>query len=166
MLIDDTWYIRPKGIRQSTSAGGIVVRLSGGRSWVALVKEGDLPDYILPKGRLEPGETPLQAARREIAEEAGLTDLELVAELGARQRLNYARNRWITVHYFLFLTAQEEGRPTDLQHGYRCEWFPIDRLPSMFWPEQRQLLEDTLPRLRAMAAAAPYTSAKSHRPPA
>ena len=48
---------------------------------------------------------------------------------------------WITIHYFLFLTQQEVGMPTDQKHVYTCEWFPLDELPEMLWPEQQALLE-------------------------
>jgi ADP-ribose pyrophosphatase YjhB (NUDIX family) len=149
-LIDESWYVRPQHIRESVSAGGIVARLEAGRVWVALVREGDFPEYLLPKGRVELGESIEAAARREIEEEAGLSDLKLVDYLGQRQRLNYRRDRWITVHYFLFQTNQREAAPTDPDHVYTCEWFPLDALPAFFWPEQRGLVLATLPRLRVL----------------
>lgn len=163
--IDESWYIQPEGIPQSTSAGGIVVRIQNGQAWIALVREEPYSDYILPKGRVEPGESLESAARREIAEEAGLTRLKLVASLGSRQRLNFARTRWVTIHYFLFLTTQQYGHPKDKEHRYRCEWFPLNQLPAMFWPEQQQLIEEYRPLIEAMTEE-PYTSAKSHHPPA
>jgi 8-oxo-dGTP pyrophosphatase MutT (NUDIX family) len=86
---------------------------------VALSRLGAGGDCFLPKGGVEKGETLEQAARREIAEEAGLTDLTLLAPLGTRSRLNWNRKRWITTHYFLFCTDQEEGRPTDPRQEYQ-----------------------------------------------
>ena len=148
--IDDSWYLRPEGVRDSTSAGGVIVRFEDGQAWIALVREAEFQQYILPKGRLEPGEDAESAARREIAEEAGLSDLQMVAYLGAPQRLNFQRNRWVTVHYYLFLTRQKGGQPTDPFHSYRCEWFPVETLPEFFWPEQRQLVLDSLPRIHAL----------------
>jgi ADP-ribose pyrophosphatase YjhB (NUDIX family) len=152
VMIDDSWYIRPSGVRHSTSAGGIVVRIEQSQAWIALVREAGFHQYILPKGRLEPGEDVESAARREIEEEAGLSDLQQVAYLGASQRLNFKRNRWITVHYYLFLTRQKSGQPTDQDHLYHCEWFRLDDLPEFFWPDQRQLVLDTLPRIHALLA--------------
>ncbi len=153
--IDQSWYERPEDMHESQSAGGIVARFEKGKAWIALVREGELTDYILPKGRVEPGESLEQAARREIAEEAGLTDLELDSYLGARSRLNFARTRWIMIHYFLFITRQVEGKPSDLGHIYHCEWFQPDQLPRMFWPEQRQLVEENLARIHARATSRP-----------
>ena len=142
MAIDASWYVKPDKIRERTSAGGVILRLRQGKVYLALVREGEFMGYILPKGGVEAGEDLEMAARREIQEEAGLKGLELVRYLGERQRLNFRRNRWITTHYFLFNSDGRRGKPTDTAHVYRCEWFPIDRLPEMFWPEQRELVEE------------------------
>jgi len=144
MSIDDSWYVRPaQGVTDRTSAGGVVVRRrpGDGAVLVALSRLGAGDDCFLPKGGVEKGETVEQAARREIAEEAGLTGLTLLAPLGARSRLNWNRKRWITTHYFLFRTDQEEGRPTDPRQQYQLVWAPLDALPPIVWPEQRQLIE-------------------------
>ena len=149
-IIDETWYIRPQNVRESTSSGGIVIRLDAGRSWIALVREDQFPVYILPKGRVEVGESIEAAARREIEEEAGLSELYLIEYLGSRQRLNFARKRWITIHYYLFQTSQRETTPTDPNHNYICEWFLPEALPEFFWPEQHDLVLDSLPRIQSL----------------
>jgi len=146
-MIDDSWYSRPPGIRERQGAGGIVVRLEGGRLLVALVRGDGLTGHLLPKGGVDPGETTEQAARREIEEEAGLTDLRLLDYLGTRERLNFDRDRWQMTHYFVFLTSQIEGTPTDPRHAYDVEWYPLDALPPMFWPEQQSLIEDNVSRI-------------------
>ena len=140
--IDDSWYHRPKGIRQRISAGGIVVRILAGKALIALAREGNWPEYVLPKGGVEKGESFEQAARREIEEEAGLNRLTLIRYLGQRERLNHARTRWMTVHYYLYLTEQVEGTPTDPKNHHGVWWFGLDELPTLFWPEQRSLIEE------------------------
>ena len=87
------------------------------------------------------------AARREIEEEAGLSSLELIEELGIRERLSYDRVWWITTHYFMFATEQVEGFPTDVEHHYELAWCSIDSLPAIFWPEQRELIETNRDRI-------------------
>lgn len=44
-----------------------------GRRWIVMVERGDGHGWALPGGRVDPGETPQQAAVRELAEETGLT---------------------------------------------------------------------------------------------
>jgi ADP-ribose pyrophosphatase YjhB (NUDIX family) len=138
--IDETWYQRPPNVPTRIDAGGVVARLEDGRVLVALAREADWPLFILPKGGVEVGESLEQAARREIAEEAGLTELRLLVKLGVRERLSHDRRRWNSVHYFLFATSQVEGAPTDLAHHYGVWWHPLRALPEMLWPEQLDLL--------------------------
>lgn len=141
-MIDDSWYTRPQsGVRDRTSAGGVICRIENGRILVALTTELGLDAYILPKGGVKRNETLLQAAAREIEEEAGLTDLHLLLSLGTCERLDYEKTRWITTHYFLYRTEQAHGIPTDPNHAYEVRWFPLHDLPEMFWPEQRRLIE-------------------------
>ena len=140
-MIDESWYKRPPGVSDRTSAGGIVARIEDGRIYVALVGELGLTERVLPKGGVEPGESLEEAACREIEEEAGLSSLELIEELGVRERLSYDKICWITTYYFLFVTEQVEGTPTDVEHHYELAWHPIGALPALFWPEQRELIE-------------------------
>jgi 8-oxo-dGTP pyrophosphatase MutT (NUDIX family) len=69
---------------RSESAGGVVF---DARRRIAIVlqrnREGRLR-WTLPKGKLEPGETPGQAARREVLEETGLRT-RIVGRLGTYQ---------------------------------------------------------------------------------
>lgn len=56
------------------SAGIVVARRENG-GWKILILRA-FRHWDFPKGLIEPGETPLDAARRETAEETGLTDLD------------------------------------------------------------------------------------------
>ena len=87
---------------KGVSAGGVVFDAAGR---VALVlqrnREGRLR-WTLPKGRLDAGETPIAAARREVGEETGLF-VRIVGELGV-----YVGKRR-TVHYFHMLVVRDHG---------------------------------------------------------
>lgn len=140
-MIDKTWYERPANVKERISAGGVVVRRAdNGTLLVALVRERDFPEYVLPKGGIESGETLEQAARREIEEEAGLRELHLLAKLGQLERLSYSKVYWIITHIFVFQTTQIKGIPTDAENHHGVWWFPLDDLPPMWWPEQRDLI--------------------------
>lgn len=148
--IDDSWYHRLPGIQEEVSAGGIVVRLQTQQPYVALIRERGGSVYVLPKGRLEPGESIEQAAHREIAEEAGLTCLKLLADLGVRERLSFSKRRWKKVFYFLFSTTQVESDASRLEPGNQLEWFPLNHLPYLYWPEQKALIDFNRDLIRMM----------------
>lgn len=66
-------------VRRSHSAGGVAYRLvasngagKGRDVQIALIATGQGRRWQLPKGRLEPGEKPVDAAIREVKEETGL----------------------------------------------------------------------------------------------
>ncbi|MEJ8758090.1 NUDIX domain-containing protein [Pontibacter sp. H259] len=62
------------------SSGGVAFRISGELIEVALISFGKENRWQLPKGLVDPGETPELTAVREVREEAGLTT-ELLAQL-------------------------------------------------------------------------------------
>lgn len=151
MPIDDSWYHRPPGVAAHDSAGGVVVRVDGDHLLVALQREGSRRAYTLPKGRVEDGESVQDAARRETTEEIGLRDLALLGPLGVRERLDFTRTTWKRTHYMLFLDTREAAQAVAAPGSaeFLLEWFPIDALPEMFWPEQRELIEEQREHIRA-----------------
>jgi 8-oxo-dGTP pyrophosphatase MutT (NUDIX family) len=134
-VIDSRWYQRPPGMRERIAAGGVVVRPTAARPLVALTRPRGVSDFLLPKGGVDKEEDLEQAARREIAEEAGIVRLKCLQSLGTRSRLSFNKSRWTTTHYFLFQTDQVGPGPTQGDR-YAPAWFPIDALPAMLWPEK------------------------------
>lgn len=102
-------------MKQTESAGGIVVNPEGR----ILVVSQHGTSWSLPKGHIEAGEDRLTAARREIHEESGITELEYVRDLGSYQRYRLARtggeelSEIKVIHMFLFNTTQEKLCPVD-----------------------------------------------------
>jgi 8-oxo-dGTP diphosphatase len=66
--------------REKISAGGVAHRTNGGAIEIALIKTSSEGRWQLPKGIIDPGETPEIAALREVREEAGI-DCEILEKL-------------------------------------------------------------------------------------
>lgn len=90
------------------SAGGVVIRLRPGHpSELVLIAAGPLGRWQLPKGLIEPGETPEQAATREVREETGIVGalvapLEVVSYWYVASRQGERIRFHKFVHFFLF----------------------------------------------------------------
>ncbi len=141
MKIDHTWYCKPCGIRERLTAGGVVVRRTPAGLMVALSRERGIDGWVLPKGGVEPGEDLDAAALREIEEEAGLTALTKRGDLEVLERLESERRFWSVIHYGLYETGQVRGIIRDLKNHPGMDWFPLEALPDMFWPDERALIE-------------------------
>ena len=106
--------MNPKS-KQTKSAGGVVLNSQG----LVLVVNQNGTSWSLPKGHIEEGEDELSAARREILEESGISELELIKTLGNYSRFKISQtggddeSELKTMHMFLFKTTQNDFNPTD-----------------------------------------------------
>jgi 8-oxo-dGTP pyrophosphatase MutT (NUDIX family) len=95
------------------SAGGVVVR---GEQVVVIVPTRRAADgsrvLALPKGHVDPGETPLQAAEREVREETGIV-AEFVHELGESHYWYRRDGQTISKAVSFFLFSYLEGDTGD-----------------------------------------------------
>jgi len=108
------------------SAGGVVVR---GTDCIVIVPTRRAANgakvLALPKGHVDPGETPLQAAAREVREEAGV-DTEPLGELGAVRYWYMRKGKRIAKQVDFFLFAYAGGDVEDHDHEVeRASWMPL-----------------------------------------
>jgi len=115
------------------SAGGVVL---GNKGTIALVRvRGGNGALLFPKGHIENGETDEEAARREIAEEAGLHDIEYLDDLGSYQRPHLKRDGTEDPHNIkdihMFLFAAPIGAALSPSHEIEhAEWCPYHMVAS------------------------------------
>lgn len=97
------------------SAGIIIVRQEGGK-WLYLLLRA-YSHWDFPKGLVEPGEAPLQAAIRETEEETTLTDLHF--DWGHEYRETGPGRRGKVARYYLARTgAAEVALPVSEELGH------------------------------------------------
>lgn len=139
---------------EETSAGGLVVDRTGELLRAALIARHDRRGRLvwsLPKGHLEAGETPEDAAIREVEEETGIRG-RVLAPLGVIDFWFIAENRRIhkTVHHYLMEASGGELSDEDAE-VVEVAWFPLtDVRERLAYADERRLL-DRLPDLLADA---------------
>jgi 8-oxo-dGTP pyrophosphatase MutT (NUDIX family) len=102
-----------------------IIRLNQAGPELLVFDSLEEPGLEVPKGSVQPGETPMQAAMREVEEESGLTGLALITELGVTLWQDEEQ------HFFLFrasgplpdrfehvVTGQDGDRGMRYQYGW------------------------------------------------
>jgi 8-oxo-dGTP pyrophosphatase MutT (NUDIX family) len=139
-------------VRKTKAAGGVVVG-SGGR--VVIVNQNGR-SWSLPKGHVDPGESDLEAAIREIREETGLTQLELIRPLGSyeRHRIGYPadedKSELKTITMFLFRTDQTKLAPEDPDNP-EARWVkPAEVIELLTHQKDKDFFKSVIPVLTEM----------------
>jgi 8-oxo-dGTP pyrophosphatase MutT (NUDIX family) len=84
--------------------------------------------WEIPAGRIDPGETPAEAAEREVLEETGWRPL------GLRPMISYQPTNGLSdqrFHLFLATGAEHVGDPSDPSESERVEWVPERQLRAV-----------------------------------
>lgn len=143
---------------RETSAGGVVFRreAGGGSGARFLVIRDSYRNWGFPKGHLERGEPPAEAARREVTEETGLEDLVLHGPIKVIDW--YFRFRGKTIHkyshFFLFESKRGEPVPQVDEGITECAWHPLeDALRTISYDNARDVLRSAAEMERALVQA-------------
>ena len=121
---------------------GIVITRQYDAGWLTLLLRA-YHNWDFPKGLCEDGEQPMQAAKREVHEETGITELQF--EWGDRAIETGPYNQGKVARYYLAQTAQAEvemgispelGRPE--HNEYR--WVSFDQAYDLSSPRVRDVV--------------------------
>src|SRR5690606_5125523 len=109
--------------RVETSSGGVVFRRGEAALDFLLIRD-PYNNWGLPKGHIEGGETPAEAALREVAEETGLIELSVVAQLPTIDWFFRDRGRLVHkfCHFFLVESATGDPEPQRTEGITECVW--------------------------------------------
>jgi len=139
---------------QEVSAGGIVFRLSDQGTQYLLIKDS-YDNWGFPKGHLEDGESPAEAAARETAEETGLAQLALRGPIRVIDWHFRFRGRHIHkyCHFFLFESADGEPSPQVEEGITAFRWELLDRaLEALSYDNARGVLKRAGEMVRTLVA--------------
>ena len=141
------------------SAGILLFRQRAGETQVLLIKPGgpywrsrDAGAWMIPKGAIEPGETPIEAALREFAEETGsiLTSmpfpLATVRQAGGKTVMAFAVEgdldaSAVRSNEFEVEWPPRSGRLERFPEVAEARWMPLAEARDMMLPSQLPLLD-------------------------
>jgi 8-oxo-dGTP pyrophosphatase MutT (NUDIX family) len=147
------------------AAGAVVVEPKA-RTFLVLHEPAE-SRWCFPKGHVEPGETMLETARREVAEETGLTDLDIREELGEVSYRFYQpqrdRNVFKTSVSYLAFTVQTQTTLEDTFDEARWEPAP-DAERLLKYETDRRMLAAAVARLEPAPAPTAEGDSGAHDP--
>ncbi len=130
-------------VREPT-AGGIVFRVSADKRDIEILLIQDSKNrWTIPKGHIEPGETAKQTAIREIGEESGLKNVDVLAWLG-KIHFKYRRLEKLvlmTTQVYLVQSLDKNERPTKEKWMNGIRWFKFnDALDAIEYADIERLM--------------------------
>lgn len=156
---------KPQAERE-VSAGGIVYRRDPAATVRVLVIQDSYEHWGFPKGHLEPGETPSEAATRETREETGLHDLRLHGPIRVIDWHFRFRGRLVHkfCHFFLFESPADEPMPQHAEGITCCRWCDLqEALGLVSYDNARGVLRRAGEMVRTLYAVGEGRPARSPR---
>lgn len=131
--------------REQVSAGGVVYREANGLIEVVLILTASERRWQLPKGIIDPGETEIEAARREVREETGII-AEPIEKVGSTEYWFTIKQDGVTgryhkkVHWYLmkFLSGSVDDHDHEVAEA---RWFEIvEACKTLAFKNEREMV--------------------------
>lgn len=139
-------------VREPTS-GGIVFRFTKDKKDIeVLLIQDSKGRWTIPKGHIEPGETAKMTARREIEEETGLSNVEVLTWLG---KIHFKYRRidklvLMTTQIYLVRALDDQEMPTPEGWMKGIRWFSFtDALEAIEYDDIEKLMLIAKKKIRA-----------------
>lgn len=136
-------------VRTEVSAGGVIYRKTNGRIEVVLISTHGGRSLSLPKGIIEPGERPEEAAVREVQEETGCIG-EIEDFLGRIEYWYFFEGTRIHkfVYYYLIRYLSGDVSLHD-QEVERAAWFAIEEaIDRVSYDNEREIIRLAFKKLK------------------
>lgn len=116
----------PTSIQRYATAGGVVIY----QQQMLLLDRPARQEIRLPKGHIDPGETPTMTALRETREESGYADLRILADLDSQLvTFDHQGQHYIRTEFYFLMTLQSETqveRSTEDATQFQALWVPLE----------------------------------------
>jgi 8-oxo-dGTP pyrophosphatase MutT (NUDIX family) len=140
------------------SAGAVIYRLTGmGEVRYLLLQAAHGKPWGFPKGKLDPGETDLVAARREIREEAGLKQVDVDPHFRTDVRYRFRRGHTLVRKDVVYFLARAHTSHVQISHEHVAfRWADLDAaLDLVVFDNTREVLLAAAERLKEILGEAP-----------
>lgn len=134
-------------MKYEISSGGVVFKKFNNQLFILMLLDKN-DNWTFPKGLVEDGELPENAAGREIGEEVGIYKIKIMATLSPVQYWYKFEGELIkkTVHYFLFEELEGEfPKPQNNEGIKEVKWFELEEAINIvgYRKTNVKLLEET-----------------------
>lgn len=127
--------------------GVIVVSKEEGVNRFLILQQGDTKDddWSFAKGHREEGETPIQTAMRELKEETGITEINILDTPLIREEyeiFHHGENVLKVNEYFIGIISEHKEIILDGNELCGCKWATFDEAFNTFtYPGRREILK-------------------------